>query len=400
MVNTIVYTFNKDHIRGETGKTPHELWFGNTPTLKYFRIFGSKCYIRRDEYIGKFDLRSDEGIFLGYSSKNKAYRYFNKRLQKIVESANVKIDEQFRGNSRYIDSEPAIEIITNEPIINTPVQNGDLVTLASSGDSTVTEEQQQVKTPWYVRLNHSKDQIIGNKFQGVMTRGRLANEEVCLISQIETTSINEECEDKYWIKAMEDELEQIERNNSWSLVPRPKDKNVIGTKWVFRNKLNEDCMVIRNKARLVCKGYSQKEGIDYNETFAPVARIEADRLLLAFAAHKNYKVYQMDVKCAFLNGDLEEEVYIEKPNVFSLTDNKDMVCRLRKALYGLKQAPRAWYARLVKYILKLGYTKGNAENNLYYKVTNDDILVIEVFVDDIIFGGEDELCKDFSNKMQ
>lgn len=107
----------------------------------------------------------------------------------------------------------------------------------------------------------------------------------------------------------------------------------------------------------------------------------------------------MDVKCAFLNGDLEEEVYIEQPDGFSLTNDKDMVCRLRKALYGLKQAPRAWYARLDKYILKLGYTKGNANNNLYFKVTNEDILVIEVFVDDIIFGVEDGLCKDFSNKM-
>ncbi|MGI4416855.1 reverse transcriptase domain-containing protein, partial [Klebsiella pneumoniae] len=120
-----------------------------------------------------------------------------------------------------------------------------------------------------------------------MTRGRLENEEVCLISQIEPTSIIEECEDKHWIKAMEEELGQIEKNNTWILVPRPKNKNVIGTKWVFRNKLNEEGKVVRNKARLVCKGYSQKERVDYNETFAPVARLEAVRLFLAFAAHKD-----------------------------------------------------------------------------------------------------------------
>ncbi|GLJ11352.1 hypothetical protein SUGI_0153500 [Cryptomeria japonica] len=110
---------------------------------------------------------------------------------------------------------------------------------------------------------------------------------------------------------MEDELEQIEKNNTWTLVPRPKNKNVIGTKWVFRNELNENGKVIRNKARLVCKGYSKKEGIDYNETFAWVAKIEVVRLFLTFAAHNNYNVYQMDIKCAFLNGDLEEEVYFE-----------------------------------------------------------------------------------------
>ena len=208
-----------------------------------------------------------------------------------------------------------------------------------------------------------------------MTRRRLATNEVCLISQVEPVSVIEACKDEYWLKAMEEELDQIEKNNTWTLVPQPKNKNVIGTKWVFRNKLNEDGQVIRNKARLVCKGYSQKEGIDYGETFAPVARIEAVRLFLAYVAHKNYKVYPMDVKCPFLNGDLDEEVYIEQPDGFSLSDDTNMVCKLRKALYGLKQAPRAWYARLDKYLLKLGFTKGNADNNLYYKITDDDIYI-------------------------
>lgn len=108
----------------------------------------------------------------------------------------------------------------------------------------------------------------------------------------------------------------------------------------------------------------------------------------------------MDVKCAFLYGDLDEEVYIKQPNGFSLSDDTNMVCRLRKSLYGLKQAPRAWYARLDKYLLELGFTKGNADNNLYYKITDDDILIIEVFVDDIIFGGEDKLCMEFSKNME
>lgn len=108
----------------------------------------------------------------------------------------------------------------------------------------------------------------------------------------------------------------------------------------------------------------------------------------------------MDVKCAFLNGNLEEEVYIEQPNGFSLTDDKDMVCKLDKALYGLKQAPRAWYTRLDKYLLKLGYTRGNVDSNLYYKITSNDILIIEVFVDDVVFGGEDKLCMEFSDNMK
>eukprot|EP00253_Pinus_taeda_P023612 PITA_23612 len=133
---------------------------------------------------------------------------------------------------------------------------------------------------------------------------------------------------------MDEELEQIERNNTWELVPRPKDKNVIGTKWVFKNKLNENGEVIRNKARLVCKGYAQQEGIDFEETFAPVARLEAIRMFLALSSFQNFKVFQMDVKSTFLNGDLEEEVYIEQPDGFILGNDPNLVCRLKKALYG------------------------------------------------------------------
>ena len=134
------------------------------------------------------------------------------------------------------------------------------------------------------------------------------------------------------------------------LVPRPKKKNVIDTKWVFRNKLNEDRHVTRNKARLVCKGYAQIEGIDFEETFAPIARMEAIHFILAYACSKNVKVYQMDVKPHFLNGEIEEEVYIEQLEGYQLSENTDYVCKLKKALYGPKQNLRAWYSRLDNYL--------------------------------------------------
>jgi hypothetical protein len=132
------------------------------------------------------------------------------------------------------------------------------------------------------------------------------------------------------------------------LVPRPKNKNVIDTKWVFKNFFNEDGHVTRNKARLVCKGYAHIEGIDFEETIAPVYRMEAIHFLLAYAWSKNIKVYQMDIKSTFLSGELEEEVYIEQQEGFQLSENANYVCKLKKALYGLKQAPRAWYSRLDK----------------------------------------------------
>jgi hypothetical protein len=203
---------------------------------------------------------------------------------------------------------------------------------------------------------------------------------------IEPNNFEEANKDEFWNKAMDEELDQIEKNDTWELVPRPKNKNVIGTKWVFINKLNEDGQVTRNKARLVCKGYAQVEGINFEETFSPVSRMEAIRLLLAYACSKNIKVYHMDVKSSFLNGELEEEVYIEQPEGFQLSENADYVCKLKKALYGLKHAPRAWYSRLDKYLQQAGFRKGSADNNLYIKVTQDSILLIEVYVDDIIFG--------------
>ena len=162
-------------------------------------------------------------------------------------------------------------------------------------------------------------------------------------------------------------------------------------------QMNEQGEVIRNKARLVCKGYSQQEGIDYEETYAPVARMEVVRMFLAYAANKNFKVYQMDVKPTFLNEELEEEVYIEQQEVFPLTIEKDMVWKLKKDLYGLKQAPRTWFARLDKHLEKLGFGKETLDSNLYLKEIEDGLQIIIVFVDDIILA---EMMKPITNSQK
>jgi hypothetical protein len=141
---------------------------------------------------------------------------------------------------------------------------------------------------------------------------------------------------------MQEELNDFKRNEVWSLVPRPK-QNVVGTKWVFHNKQDEQGVVTRNKARLVAKGYVQVTGLDFEETFAPAARLESICILLAYAAHHSFKLFQMDVKNTFLNGPIKEEVYVEQLPVFKYDRYPDHVYKLYKALYGLKQAPRAWY---------------------------------------------------------
>jgi hypothetical protein len=165
--------------------------------------------------------------------------------------------------------------------------------------------------------------------------------------------------------------------------------------------MNEQGNIVRNKARLVYKGYAQIEGLDFDETFAPIARLEAIRMFIAYACHKQFKVYQMDVKSSFLNGDLKEEVYMEQLEGFQLSNNPNFVCKLKKSLYGLKQAHHAWYYILDKYLQDKGFKRGTIDNNLYIKTKGNDLLIVLVYVYDIIFGSNNaSLVQWFSFAMQ
>ncbi|WVZ70398.1 LOW QUALITY PROTEIN: hypothetical protein U9M48_019069 [Paspalum notatum var. saurae] len=197
---------------------------------------------------------------------------------------------------------------------------------------------------------------------------------------------------------MHEELENFERNHVRDLVEPPPNRRPIGTKWVFKNKRGEDGMVVRNKARL--PRVSSKEGIDYEETFAPVARLEAIRILFAFSASKGFKLQQMDVKSAFLNGFIEEEVYVRQPPGFESARFPDRVYKLRKALYGPKQAPRAWYARLKSFLLKSGFVMGSVDKTLFLLSRGGNTLIVQIYVDDIIFGGSSHaLVSSFAEQM-
>jgi hypothetical protein len=210
--------------------------------------------------------------------------------------------------------------------------------------------------------------------------------------------VEQALEDPDWIIAMEEELNNFKRNEVWEFVPRPK-KNVIGTKWVFRNKKDEFGVVTKNKARLVGKGYTQVEGLDFGETYAPVARLESIRILLAYAIHHDFKLHQMDVKNAFLNGPLQE-VYVEQPSGFEDSKFPNHVYKLNKALYGLKQDPRAWYECLKDFLLKNGFEIGKADSTLFIQRNGKDIFICQIYVDDIIFGStNDKFCEEFSRIM-
>ncbi|CAM8885294.1 unnamed protein product [Rhodiola kirilowii] len=200
---------------------------------------------------------------------------------------------------------------------------------------------------------------------------------------------------------MQEELEEFARNDVWDLVPRPDGVNVIGTKWIFKNKSDASGNITRNKARLVAQGYTQIEGIDFEETFAPVARLEAIRLLLPLACHLKFRLFQMDVKSAFLNGFLNEEVYVAQPKGFEDPHHPAFVYHLKKALYGLKQAPRAWYERLTVFLVDHGYVRGGVDKTLFVKHTRSDFIIAQIYIDDIVFGSNTQkLVDQFVEQMQ
>ncbi|GJX85668.1 putative ribonuclease H-like domain-containing protein [Tanacetum coccineum] len=244
--------------------------------------------------------------------------------------------------------------------------------------------------------DHPLEQIIGDIYSAPQTRKMTKS----VTDHVEPKKVIQALTDPSWIEAMQDELLQFKLQKVWTLVDLPYGKRAIGTKWIYRNKKDERGIVVRNKARLVAQGYTQEEGIDYDEVFALVARIEAIRLFLAYASFKDFVVYQMDVKSAFLYGKIEEEVYVCQPPGFEDPEFPDRVYKVEKALYGLHQAPRAWYETLSTYLLDNGFQRGTIDKTLFIKKVKGDILLVQVYVDDIIFGSTKKgLCTDFEKMM-
>ncbi|GJU65111.1 putative ribonuclease H-like domain-containing protein [Tanacetum coccineum] len=277
-----------------------------------------------------------------------------------------------------------------------------------------------------IHKNHPKDQILGDPKSAVQTRGKIQKASsaqqalvsyiskqnrtnhkdhlncllACFLSQEEPKNISQALQNESWVEAMQEELLQFKLQKVWILVDLPSGKKAIGTKWVFKNKRDERSIVVKNKARLVAQGFRQEEGIDYDEVFAPVARIEAIMLFLAFASYMGFTVYQMDVKSAFLYGTIEEEVYVHQPLGFVDPAHPNKVYKVIKALYGLHQAPRAWYETLSSFLMENGFRRGTIDKTLFIKKKKSDIMLVQVYVDDIIFGStKKSMCTEFEDCM-
>ncbi|KAD2393219.1 hypothetical protein E3N88_40196 [Mikania micrantha] len=450
-VNTACYVQNRVLVNQRWLKTPYEVLHTLTPLISFFRAFGCPCYIlNTKDPLKKFDSKVDAGYFVGYSSTCKAYRVFNCRTKIVEETLHVKFNESPKdpipqnpvemfdldilqyvpyqppaesviladnsstaamGNSqgstdddddvsthlfRFSDTLPrsakpdappapvvppntnADEILESSTSFEIPAElfPGSSSTSAATGPpaNTCTD-----LIPYQELKDHPLSQVLGDISAGVSTRSQLSN---------------------FCLYALFLELLQFKKQQVWELVPLPQGKCAIGTKWVFRNKTDENGQIIKNKARLVVQGFSQEEGIDYDETFAPVARLEAIRLFLAYAALHKLKVFQMDVKSAFLYGKIKEEVYVCQPPGFEDNKHPDWVYKLDKALYGLKQAPRAWYDTLSTFLLQNNFTRGSIDKTLFIKKVGQHKLLVQIYVDDIIFASSDpKLCADFTELM-
>jgi len=344
-MNTTCHVHNRVTLRSGTTTTLYEIWKERKPIVRYFHVFGSKCYILAGrEHITKMDPKSDDGIFLGYSKNNRAYRVFNTISKSVIESINVVIYDAFI--EKVPDVETDVETYVQET--NAPTQVNEPETEKEETEQDEHDHMSTSKGPSIkVRKNHPQDLIIGSLDQGITTRR--SNEVIsnsCFMSKLELKNVKEALTDEFWIDAMQEELNQFKRSELWDLVPRPEGMNVMGTKCIYKNKFDENGTMTRNKARLVAQCYTQVDGLDFDETFALVARLESIRLLLGVACILKFKLFQMDVKSVFLNGYLNEEVYVEQPKGFLDLSFPNHVYKLKKALYGLKQAPRAWFERL------------------------------------------------------
>ncbi|GJU09081.1 retrovirus-related pol polyprotein from transposon TNT 1-94, partial [Tanacetum coccineum] len=439
-VATACYTQNCSMIRLRNGKTPYKLLHNKPPDLYYLHVFGALCYPTNDsENLGKLKPKADIGIFIGYAPTKKAFRIYNRRTRRIIETIYVDFDELTAMASEHSSSGPALHEMTPatissglvpNPHPSTPVESIQHLKIApineviapvladSTGSPSSTTVDQDAPSPSNSQTTpETEPPVIPNDVEEdnhdievahmgpVSTRLQLHKQALfcyydAFLTAVEPKTYKDALTQACWIEAMQEELNEFERLEVWELVPRPDKVMVITLKWIYKVKLDELGGILKNKARLVARGYRQEEGIDFEESFAPVARLEAIRIFLAFAAHMNMVVYQMDVKTAFLNGNLREEVYVSQPDGFVDKDNPNHVYKLKKALYGLKQAPRAWYDMLSSFLISQDFSKGSVDPTLFIRREGKELLLVQIYVDDIIFvASTPELCDLFAKIM-
>ncbi|GJR21092.1 retrovirus-related pol polyprotein from transposon TNT 1-94 [Tanacetum coccineum] len=438
VVATTCYTQNCSIVRLRHDKISYELLHDKLPDLSFFHVFGALCYpINDSENLGKLQLKADidfNELTMMASEHSNSGPALHEMTPIIINSGlvpNPPPSTLFVPPSRTdwdilfqplfdelltllpsIDCPapkviaPIAEVVAPEPAVSTGSPSSTIVDqdAPSPSNSQTTPETQSPIIPNDVKEdNHHLDVAHTNNdlFFGIpipKNHSEASSSSDVIPTIVQTVAPNSKHVTK-WTKdhLLDNIISELERPE---LIPHPDKVMVITLKWIYKVKLDELGGILKNKARLVARGYRQEEGIDFKESFAPVARLDAIRIFLAYAAHMNMIVYQMDVKTTFLNGILHEEVYVSQPDGFVDQDNPNHVYKLKKALYGLKQAPRAWYDLLSKFLLSQEFSKGTVDPTLFIRRQGKDLLLVQIYVDDIIFASTTpELCDQFSKIM-
>jgi len=354
-------------------QTPQEALSGQKPTVSHLKVFGSVAYAHvPDQQRMKLEDKSKKYIFIGYDEKTKGYMLLDPISKKVMVSRDVRVDEASKW-----DWNNSTEVGESSVIAPTSIPT----------NSETTDDEDEPQQP---------------KMRSLQDLYDLTNEVhlVCLVADAENISFEEAVQDKKWQTAMDEEITAIDGNNTWELTELPNGNQPIGVKWIFKKKMNAQGEIERYKARLVVKGYKQKEGIDYDEVFAPVVRMEIIRLHISQAAQFRWQIFQMDVKSAFMNGVLEEEIYIEQPPGYVKIEEEKKALKLNKALYKLKQGPRAWNTHIDTYFKENGFKQCPYEHSLYAKKSGSNVMFVGLYVNDLIFiGNSDEMIEKFKGTM-
>nr|GEV74428.1 hypothetical protein [Tanacetum cinerariifolium] len=441
-VNIACYVQNRVLVNKSQNKTPYELFNGRTPAIGFLKPFGCHVMILNTlDHLGKFEAKGDEGYFIGYSMSSKAFKVFNKRIKRVEENLHVdflenKLIEKGAGPNWLFDIDSLTSSINYVPVVvaahlESSISNAQDACTADAPESS--ENFNPTATSTNPSADHMETLAVEtliptvsspistdclNDSLKLSSDTRLISKRVT--SQDDTPSLDNiltltnRFEDILGVTTNTDESNRVEAdlgnmeyNISASPTPtfrihkdHPKRVRPIGIKWVLKNKKDERGIVIKKKSRLVAQEHTQEEWIDYDEVFTPAARIEAIRLFLAYASFIGFTVYQMDVKSAFLYGTIDEEVYVMQPPGFQDLMFPARVYKVEKAMYGLHQAPRAWYGTLSKYLLTNGFQRGIIDQTLFIRRQKGDFILVQVYVDDIIFGSSNpQLCREFEALM-
>jgi hypothetical protein len=408
---TTVYVQNRSPHQILKNITPEESFTEVKPEIGHFRIFGCPVYFHvPKEKRSKLDASGRTGTFVGYSESSKAYRIYIPGQRQIEISRNVTFEEEIAfQRSKESQMEIDSETMPSPPLV---VQRETDIIPVSPVDPIVPADP-------VAPIDMSRDIIVGHKRsawarqtlqeaeghkapQGTTRESKRPKRFSSYLSAMthiidsEPSYHGESSSEQVWQDAMTKEYQSILKNDVWDIVPRPEGKSVVTSKWIYKIKHAVDGSIEKYKTRFVAKGFSQVEGVDYDETFAPVARYTSIRSIIALVASMGWKLHQMDVKTAFLNGEIEEEVYIEQAEGFVIHNERSHVCRLKKSLYGLKQAPHAWYKKMDGFLMSLGFSKSVANPNLYYHIDGNECLILVLYVDDLFLTDLERLvveCK-------